>query len=275
MFTAVAVPALAFFIGALFVPESPRWLIRKGRFSDARQILARVGGQAYALAESTSIELTLRQESDKEFQFSMLFEPRIRRVLLVGVVLAVLQQWSGINTILAYGEEVFREAGYGIGNVLFYILVTGIVLTLFTLVAIATVEKFGRRSLMLIGCGGIGLFHLLICLCYREGLTGTVVLLPMLGAVGCYAFSLAPITWVLISEIFPNRIRSQAMSIAVTSLWIACFILIYTFPFLQRSVGVSGTFGVYAAICGAGFLFILKQVPETKGKSLEQIEVSL
>ena len=128
---------------------------------------------------------------------------------------------------------------------------------------------------MLIGCGGIGLFHLLICLCYRKGLTGTTVLLPMLGAVGCYAFSLAPITWVLISEIFPNRIRSQAMSIAVSALWIACFILIYTFPFLQRSIGVSGTFGVYSAICIAGFVFILKRVPETKGKSLEQIELGL
>lgn len=275
MFTAVTIPALAFFVGSLWVPESPRWLVRMGRAGDARKILARIGGSQYAVAESAEIEMALRNETDQQFHIRMLLVPAVRRVLMIGVVLAVLQQWSGINTILAYGEEMFREAGYGIGNVLFYILVTGIVLVVFTLIAIVTVDRFGRRSLMLIGCGGIGLFHLIISICYRQGLTGTAVLLPMLGAVGCYAFSLAPITWVLISEIFPNRIRGQAMSIAVSALWIACFVLIYTFPFMQRSLGVSKTFGVYSAICWAGFLFILRRVPETKGKSLEQIEMRL
>lgn len=275
MFTAVAAPSFVFFIGALSVPESPRWLIRSGRIDKAWRILARVGSPQYASHECNAIRQTVALEEGTQWSAGMFRSPGVKRVLLMGIILAVLQQWCGINTILAYGEEVFRSAGYGIGSVLFNILITGVVLVLFTFVAIFSVDRFGRRALMLLGCAGIGLFHLLIGFCYQRGLTGLVVMVPVLGAVACYAFSLAPVTWVLISEIFPNRIRGEAVAVAVSALWVACFILIYTFPFLQRALGVAGTFDVYAAICGAGFLFILRRVPETKGKTLEQIEREL
>lgn len=272
MFTAVALPSLVFLIGAFYVPESPRWLVRVGRREQARQILSRVGGPEYATAEVAQIKQTLTLEDREQPQLREFLSPRVRDVLLIGVILAVLQQWCGINTILAYSEEVFRQAGYGVESVLFNILTTGMVLVLFTFVAIFTVDRFGRRALMLVGCAGIGVCHTLIGLGYQAGFTGAIVVAPVLGAIACYAFSLAPITWVLISEIFPNRLRGRAVSIAVFALWAACFVLIYTFPLLQIALGTAGTFWLYATICAAGFVFILKRVPETKGKSLEQIE---
>ena len=148
-------------------------------------------------------------------------------------------------------------------------------LLIFTLVAIHTVDRFGRRVLMLVGCAGIAFFHTLIGFGYALDLKGLMVVIPVLATLACYAFSLAPVTWVLISEIFPNRIRGAAVSVAVSSLWIACFILTYTFPLLNAALGPAGTFWLYAGICAAGFVFILRCVPETKGKSLEQIEREL
>ena len=194
---------------------------------------------------------------------------------MIGVILAVLQQWSGINVIFNYAEEIFRAAGYGISDVMFNIVITGIVNVAFTVFAILTVDRFGRRALMLAGCAGIGLFHALIGASYFLGMRGLVVVIPVMATLACYAFSLAPVTWVLIAEIYPNRIRGAAVSVAVSALWIACFILTYTFPILNERLGPAGTFWLYAGICAAGFVFILLRVPETKGKSLEQIEREL
>jgi sugar porter (SP) family MFS transporter len=275
MFIAVTVPSLVFLIGILTVPESPRWLAQVRRHDLARSILSRIGGPDYAAAEFKEIERSIDLESREQVRWRELLTPGLRRVLLIGVTLAILQPWCGINVILTYAEEVFRQAGYGVGSVLFNILITGLVLTVFTFVAIFTVDRVGRRALMLVGCAGIGLFHLLLGTSYHAGLTGMIVVAPVLGAIACYAFSLAPITWVLISEIFPNRIRGPAVAVAVSAMWIANFALIYTFPFLQAALGSAGTFWLYAGICGAGFLFILRRVPETKGKSLEQIEREL
>jgi SP family sugar porter-like MFS transporter len=145
----------------------------------------------------------------------------------------------------------------------------------FTFVALGTVDRGGRRPLMLIGAAGLAAIYLAMGWCYRAHVTGLPMLLLVLAAIGCYAMSLAPVTWVVISEIFPNRIRGAAMSVAVSSLWIACFILTYTFPLLNASLGPAGTFWTYAAICLAGFIFILVKLPETRGKSLEQIERDL
>ncbi|HEX6465813.1 MAG TPA: MFS transporter, partial [Terriglobales bacterium] len=192
--------------------------------------------------------------------------------LLLGVALAVLQQWCGINVIFNYAEEVFSAAGYKVSDILFNIVVTGAVNLVFTFVAIGTVDKLGRRLLMLTGSAGLAIIYTLLGAFYYVHSHGAHMLVLVVAAIGCYAMSLAPVTWVVISEIFPNRIRGAAMSVAVTALWIASFILTYTFPLLNRGLGAAMTFWIYAGICLAGFLFIKARLPETKGKTLEEIE---
>ena len=230
---------------------------------------------AYADIEVADIQNTIASEEVHHVRFSDLMVPKMRKILLVGVVLAVLQQWSGINVLFNYAEEIYRSAGYGVNDIMFNIVITGTINLVFTLFAIGLVDKAGRRILMLIGCAGIGLSHVLIGAAYVLQLKGLAVLVFTLCSLGCYGMSLAPITWVLISEIFPNRIRGAAISVAVSALWIACFILTYTFPILNGAIGTAKTFWVYAAICFAGFVFVWMKVPETKGKSLEQIEREL
>jgi len=275
MFTAVTVPSILFFAGALFVPESPRWLQASGAREKARRVLARIGGEAYAAVESAEIERTLVQRHGGSSEWKGLLEPRVRAIVLIGVALAVLQQWSGINSIFNYAEEIFRSAGYGIGDIMFNIVITGTINLAFTLVAIGLVDRAGRRTLMLVGCAAIGVSHLLLGGAYAAGLKGLPVLVLTLCSLGAYALSLAPVTWVLIAEIFPNRVRGAAVSVAVSALWVACFILTFAFPLLQRTAGIAATFWIYAAICFAGFFFVRAKVPETKGRSLEQIEQDL
>jgi sugar porter (SP) family MFS transporter len=275
MFVAVAIPSLLFFIGALLIPESPRWLVKYGMAERARRILARIGGEAYAAAETDDIQATISQQEAHRVRFSDLLEPKMRNILFVGVVLAVLQQWSGINTIFNYAENVFHQAGYGVSTVLLNMVIIGLVNLFFTLLAMCAVDRFGRRVLMLVGCAGISLFHAIIGICFHVEAKGLVVVVPVIATIACYSFSLAPVTWVLISEIFPNRIRGAAISVAVAALWIACFMFTFFFPLAEERLGIAYTFWLYAAICAAGFLFILFRVPETKGKSLEQIEREL
>jgi sugar porter (SP) family MFS transporter len=275
MFAAVAVPSVVFFFCSFFVPESPRWLVKKGRHAQALLVLARIRGEAYGQEALIEIQNTLGNGREPSTGISELFGAPLFSALLIGVSLAVLQQWSGINVIFNYAEEIYRSAGYGVNDILFNIVVTGTVNLVCTLAALGFVDRFGRRPMMLLGCLGIGISHFLIGLTYRMGLAGLPVLLLTLCAIGCYAMSLAPITWVLISEIFPNRVRGLAVSISVSALWIASFLLTYTFPVIGEFLGPSGTFWLYSAICFAGFAFIFFRVPETKGKSLEQIELEL
>lgn len=275
MFTAVAVPAVLFFLLTLLVPESPRFLVRNGRDALAREVLARIAGPAHAERELAEIRSTLAADEIGRVRFADLLAPRVLRILAVGSALAVLQQWSGINVIFNYAEEIFRQAGYGVSDVLFNIVITGAVNLVFTFVAIATVDRSGRRALMLVGCAGIAASHGLIGLAYALGWSGPFVIAFTLLAIGAYGMSLAPVTWVLISEIFPNRIRGAAVSVAVSALWIACFVLTFTFPMLNRALGPARTFWVYAAVCALGFVFVWRSVPETKGRSLEEIERAL
>jgi MFS transporter, SP family, xylose:H+ symportor len=247
MFTAVAVPAVVFLAGALFIPESPRW-----------KRPSRVGLPA------CPPEKGLKPGRPGGLP---------HKLLLIGIVLAVLQQWSGINVIFNYAEEIYRSAGYGVSDTLFNIVITGTINLVFTLVAMGFVDRLGRRTLMLAGCAGIGLSHLLVGFAYHFGLKGLPVLILTLATIASFAMTLGPVAWVLISEIFPNRVRGAAVSIAVSALWIACFLLTFTFPVLNRALGAAGTFWLYAGICAAGFVFILFRVPETKGKTLEEIEV--
>jgi len=275
MFTAVAVPSVIFFLGALFVPESPRWLAKSGDSERARRILKRIGGESFAGRVLSEIQDTLDGEARVGATWTELLSPNILKVLLTGILLAVLQQWSGINIIFNYAEEVYRNAGYGVSGILFNIMITGAVNFVFTFVALGLVDRFGRRALMLLGCAGIAVSHAVLGFTYRAGIKGLPILLFTLCAIGFYALSLAPVTWVLISEIFPNRVRGAAVSISVSALWIASFLLAFTFPLLNRALGPSGTFWIYAGICLMGFLFIYVCVPETKGKTLEAIEREL
>ncbi|HTQ39491.1 MAG TPA: sugar porter family MFS transporter [Pirellulales bacterium] len=274
MFALTAVPAALFFCGMFFVPESPRWLIKQGQAARARAILQNVGGEAYATAELADVQATLQNEVS-QVHFGELFAPGLRRVLMLGVVLAVFQQWCGINVIFNYAEDIFKAAGFDLSSVLKNIAWTGSVNLAFTFVALATVDRGGRRRLLLIGSAGLTIIYAILGACFSLSVTGLPMLLLVLAAIACYAMSLAPVTWVVISEIFPNRVRGAAMAVAVAALWLACFALTYTFPLINARLGAAGTFWLYAVICAFGFVFILRALPETKGRTLEEIENEL
>jgi sugar porter (SP) family MFS transporter len=278
MFEVVAIPSLLFFVSAFFVPESPRWLISNGKENEARAVFMKIGGSAYALQAVDDVGSAAAAEAkfaQSHARRGFLFSRNLRRVLLIGVVLAVLQQWSGINVLFNYAEEIYKQAGYSVNGILFNIVITGTINLLFTLLAIRTVDKWGRRSLMLMGCCSIAASHVLIGSCYLAGISGLPLLLATLLTIGSYAMSLAPVTWVIIAEIFPLRVRSEGVAISVSALWIASFLLTFTFPLLNAALGAGGTFFLYASICAAGFAFVYFLVSETKGRSLEEIEQSL
>jgi sugar porter (SP) family MFS transporter len=275
MFGITAAPSALFLAAMFFVPESPRWLVKNGELGRARRILARIGGEAYAEGALAEIGRSLSSVETRRVRFADLLEPRMRRALLLGVVLAVFQQWCGINVIFNYAEEIFRGAGYDISSVLKNIAWTGSVNLVFTFAALGTVDRAGRRSLMLGGAGGLALIYAALAACSAGSVKGLPMLLLVLAAIACYAMSLAPVTWVIISEIFPNRIRGAAVSLAVAALWIACFVLTLTFPILNARLGPAGTFALYSGVCVAGLVFIAVRLPETKGKTLEQLEIEL
>jgi len=275
MFYACTIPAGLFFILMWFVPESPRWLVKNEKSNQkARKILSKIGGSDYADSELVSIEETLRNSSVKT-GFEIIKEPGISKLLVLGIVLAIFQQWCGINVIFNYAQEVFANAGYSVSDTLFNIVITGSVNLIFTFIGMFTVDRLGRKALMLIGAGGLACIYAVIGLMYFFHLQGLPLLIMVVTAIAFYAMTLAPVTWVLLSEIFPNRIRGFAMSVGTFALWAACFILTYSFPLLNKMLKASGTFWLYGFICVLGFWFILKKLPETKGKSLEEIEREL
>jgi sugar porter (SP) family MFS transporter len=275
MFWACAVPSAVFLILMFFLPESPRFLAKVQKNDAALNILTKIGGVNYANEELENIKNTMNQDGETRIATSEFFNPKVLPVMIIGIVLAVFQQWCGINVIFNYAEEIFKSAGYSVGDMLFNIVITGSVNLIFTVVAMRTVDNWGRRKLMLFGSLGLGIVYLLLGSAYYFQWSGLPVLILVIVAIGIYAMSLAPITWVVLSEIFPNRLRGAAMSIATFALWIACFLLTFSFPILNKSLGSYGTFWVYSLICFAGFLFIKNRLPETKGKSLEEIEKEL
>ena len=273
MFEATAIPASVFLVGLFFIPESPRWLVRKGHVNKAREVLDRIGGQSYAAFVLEEIKASIFAPSPLRAETA----PRksaTARVLVIGVTLAVLQQWCGINVIFNYAQDIFSGAGYALSSILFNIVITGVVMCVFTVVAIATVERLGRRFLMLSGCSGLTLIYIVLGAFYHLHIQGLPMLLLVVTAIACYAMTLAPITWVILSEIFPNEIRGTAMAISTTALWAACFLLTYTFPLLTARLGIAGTLWIYAAICAGGCVFVYTQLPETKQKTLEEIQRS-
>ena len=201
-------------------------------------------------------------------------------ILLLGVILAVFQQWCGINVFFMYSGDVLGLAGYQITDILWNIVITGAVNVVFTVVAMATVDRVGRRKLMLFGSVGLAVIYVLLGACYYamghgQHIPGPVVLGLILLAIGCYAMTLAPVVWVVIAEIFPNRIRGTAMSLVIAALWIACFVVVDGFPILYKRIGLAFTFWMFAGICILGFVYLFFRLPETKGKSLEELEHQL
>lgn len=274
MFWSAAFPAAVFLLLAFFIPESPRWLILKGRYDRAREILVHIGGQTYAENEINEVRKGETREAGHGGLRLLLTRP-FRRVLLLGIMIAVFQQWCGTNVIFNYAQEIFANAGYDLGEMLFNIVLTGIVNVIFTFVAIYTVDRLGRRILMLWGAGGLSVIYSVLGLCYFQHVTGFFMIILVVAAIACYAMTLGPVTWVLISEIFPNKVRAVAVSTCTFFLWVGSCTLTYTFPLLNSSLGSYGTFWIYALICGCGFVVFKVFCPETKGKSLEQLENEL
>ena len=273
MFWGAAFPAAVFLLLACFIPESPRWLAMKGKEGKAWNVLSKIGGDDYAGQELRLVEET--GSSKSEGGLRLLFSRPFRKVLVLGIIVAVFQQWCGTNVIFNYAQEIFQSAGYSLGDVLFNIVVTGVANVIFTFVAIYTVERLGRRILMLLGAGGLAGIYLILGTCYFFEVSGFFMVVLVVLAIACYAMSLGPITWVLLAEIFPNRVRAVAMATCTFALWVGSFTLTYTFPLLNNFLGSSGTFWIYAAICAVGYLFFFRALPETKGKSLEALEKDL
>lgn len=277
MFASGALPS-ALFLGLLLtVPESPRWLVEQGRVDEARAILTRANGACAAEQELDLIRETLSQETGS---FAQLFSPGLFRVLLLGVGLAVLQQITGINVFLYYAPEIFKQVGAGVDAALLQTIVVGAVNLLFTIVAIWTVDRLGRKPLMLIGAAGMGLCLVAFGAVLQTGGVAGWVLIFVLGYIACFALSVGPVTWVLLSEIFPTPVRGRALSIATFSLWSANFLVSQTFPMINQNVWLVAKFQhafpfyLYAIFCGVLFLLVWLWIPETKGRSLEEIEQS-
>ena len=267
MFGLGAIPSLLFFVGVIWLPESPRWLANRNKLEKAKIILEKIGGKDFSNTSITEIQKSF-QTVDK-VKFNSIFEKNILPAVLVGIGLAVFQQFCGINVVFNYTATIFESIGASKDDQLLQTVFIGGVNLLFTLLAMGLVDKIGRKPLMLLGAGGLAILYLFIS--YLLGIKSPFVSWFLLSAIGMYALTLAPITWVLISEIFPNKVRGTATSIAVLSLWAAYFILTFTFPVLYNRLHEK-TFYVYAVICFLGLVFVFRKIKETKGKTLEELE---
>lgn len=273
MFGLGAVPSVLFLVGVNWLPESPRWLIKAGRTQEAEKVLHKIGSEGFVEQTITAINKSLAGGSAGGFK--EIFAKSVRPAVIVGITLAVFQQLCGINVVFNYTSTIFESVGANLNRQLFETVAIGIVNLLFTLLAMWQVDKLGRKPLMLIGSLGLSIVYIILAFLLQQHLSAGLVSLFVLLAIGIYACSLAPVTWVLISEIFPNNIRGAASSVAIVSLWSAYFILVFTFPILAKKLGTYGPFYLYSAICFAGFLFVKTKVNETKGQTLEELEDNL
>ncbi|NGM74343.1 sugar porter family MFS transporter [Sphingobacterium sp. SGL-16] len=270
MFGLGVVPSLLFLIGIVWLPESPRWLIAKGRLKEARAVLLRFGNSA--VVEKTVDEVANSNKETSPISFKEVLHKSVRPAVVIGVTLAIFQQFCGINVVFNYTSTIFKSIGASLDQQLFETVSIGIVNLLFTLVAMWQVDKLGRRPLMLIGSLGLAITYVVLAFLLQNQISSALVSIFVLLSISVYATSLAPVTWVLISEIFPNRVRGMATSLAMVALWSAYFILVFTFPILAEKLGTYGPFYLYAGICVLGFVFVLRKVKETKGQTLEELE---
>ncbi len=261
MFWAETVPAALFLFMSFFIPESPVYL------------------KLQSAMKSQSVENMVSEDkahpTEKQAGLKELLQNRYGRVLVLGLVIAVFQQWCGTNVIFNYAQEIFTGAGYDVDGMFIDIVITGIANVLFTFVALYTIEKWGRRTLMLIGAGGLGLIYLTLGTCYFMEVKGVMMVVLVVTAISVYAMTLGPVTWTLLSEIFPHRVRGVAMATCTFALWVGCCTLTFSFPSMNAALGSSGTFWIYSAICCCAFVFLWRRCPETKGKSLEELENEL
>ena len=256
----------------LMMPESVRWLVKNGQDAQAFDTLKKIGGEAYARREIASIKGTISQDEISTVHFRALLEPGLFKILMLGFFLAVLQQWCGMNVVFYYAADIFLAAGYDMKQMMLQIVVIGSVMVISVIFTIFLVDRYGRKSLMLLGTGSLALIYVVEGYLFQAGVQGVPIVLLTLGSVAVYSFTLAPVVWVILSEIFPNRIRGAAMSLSAVVLWIGNFSLTFTFPAIKENLGWTLNFWLYAVICVAGFAVIYFKLPETKGKSLEQIE---
>lgn len=253
MFWAETLPAAAFLVMAFFIPESPVYLRLKQEKAS--------GGTKLDGSNGASL--------------GQLFTSRYAKVLTLGLVVAVFQQWCGTNVIFNYAQEIFQGAGFDTDGMFIDIVITGVANVIFTIVALATVERWGRRKLMLIGSSGLALIYLTLGTCYYLQVQGFFMVVLVVAAISCYAMTLGPVTWVLLSEIFPNRVRGIAMAVCTFALWTGCCTLTYSFPIMNAALGSYGSFWIYSAICAVAFIYLSKACPETKGKTFEELESEL
>lgn len=270
MFGLGCVPSLLFLLGVIWLPESPRWLIKASQNKKAEKILRKIGGDDFASNTINDIGLSLTGATKQSYK--AVFEKAVRPAVFIGIALAVFQQFCGINVVFNYTSTIFESVGANLDRQLFETVAIGMVNLVFTLIAMWQVDKLGRRPLMLFGSLVLSVLYVLLAILLKNGTSAGFVSIFVLLAIASYATSLAPVTWVLISEIFPNKIRGIATSVAVVSLWAAYFILVFTFPVLAKTLGTYGPFWLYAAICLLGFFFIRSKVKETKGRTLEELE---
>lgn len=271
MLLVMAAPAVLLFFSLFLVPESPRWLVARGRNNDALQVLVKTSGKEFAATELKEIEETLKNQ--EESTFSDLLAPKIKSLLFIGIILAVFQQITGINTIMYYAPKIFANVGQSNDSALFQTILIGGTNLLFTLVAMVLIDRLGRKLLIIIGSTGMMLMLAgLSALYFTNQTSGVLVLVFILGYIAFFAASLGPALWVVAAELFPNRLRSKGMSIAIVSLWMACTVVTIVFPIMLEKLSGGITFLIFALICLANLLYVLKYVPETKGKTLEELE---
>jgi len=273
MFGLGVVPSGLFFLGVLWLPESPRWLVKAGKPEQAKKVLDKIGNLDFA--ENTFNDIQKSLQGNTKQSYKAVFAKSVRPAVVVGITLAVFQQLCGINVVFNYTSTIFESVGANLNQQLFETVSIGIVNLIFTLVAMWQVDKLGRRPLMLVGSLGLSIVYIVLAFLLQSQAAAGLVSIFVLLAIAMYATSLAPVTWVLISEIFPNNIRGVASSVAIVSLWGAYFILVFTFPILAEKLGAFGPFYLYAVICFSGFLFVKSKVKETKGRTLEELEIDL
>jgi MFS transporter, SP family, xylose:H+ symportor len=264
-----AIPSGIFLLGVMWLPESPRWLLKEGKDAKAETVLSKIGGVGYVQESLANIKASLTG-SHVKFNYAAVFQKAVLPAVIVGIGLAVFQQFCGINVVFNFTTTIFESIGFSKDDQLKQTVFIGVINLVFTLLAMWQVDKLGRKPLMIFGALSLAILYTISGLLLQN--KSPLAAWSLLAAIGVYAMTLGPVTWVLISEIFPNQIRGAATSIAVISLWLSYALLVFTFPILASKLGTYTPFYIYSGICVLGFLFVKTRVKETKGKSLEDLE---